>query len=1168
MGPSVPRSDPTVSSLRPAARPSPVVSRPRLLRVLDQIAAARLTLVVAPAGYGKTTLLTEWLGERDESMPQPLPTLWVTLGDMDNDPAHLLQGLVAGVHARFPDLTPVVDRSSPLPYALTLLFQQAAQVAASPWLLALDDYHLITALAIHQALDTLLGLPAWPVHLVIASRSLPPLAAIARLRVEGRLSELDEADLRFTLEEMQSFLADGGLTLEEADLRRVAERTEGWPAALELVRQAARREPRPDLAAILGRIGDERPLFDYLAGQVLDRQPEMVQEFLRRTSLLPYLSAELCNTFLGIAGASAILDDLERDHLFVSPLTGWPGRRFRYHALFQVFLCRCLEQVEGVEAVETWHRRAAACLLVDPAAPRSPERADDQSAAVEHLLAVSNWTGAAQAIETLVDMLDFGSLPRLEPWFERLPVGVMAGRPHLLVAMGRMKERQGRYPQALEILRQAEQVSQGAGTAAELQRALRWQAWVHFRQDHYAEAIALCHRALAILPGGPENVPSSPPSPDQGMPILLGEGHLPDPEHTQDLAGIYNVLGSCYGNSGDPGQGQQCYLRALQLYHSLGNREWEALVLHNMAANYLAQGLLRETIETERTSLRILEDLNSYRVCFPLITLGQTYLQCGELEAARTMLERLLRLADAYQDTVRRGYAVCLLGHLHREQGDRSAARQYYEEARLIAELIRDRFLFFELRQGLARLALDGGDLCEARRQGQAALEHARQPLDSQLEGQALATLGLVLERSGDTRQAKTHYCQALQLVETSGSRLDQATIHLSLADLCRREGRDAEALDHLGGALALSQEYGYDFLFTRRESRRAVPLLVLAVGETSETPRTSEACRLLAAIGQAAVEPLLALLGQTLAAEVPQPAEILEIEKRVIGLLGEIGDERATPALSDLRRSRDRRLQDSVAAALARIAAAPRPPLRVLALGGFQAQRGEVPIPAEAWQPRRKTRLLLLYLLAQAPRRVPRDELIGALWPDLPPDSAALALNTTVSDLRRILEPYLGKGQLSRYLLRDEETLAFNPAAETWYDAAAFEQAARSGDQAARQALELYRGDFLPEEPYVDWVLRERERLRGLYLNTLTAWLEEQVQAGAWREGVDLARRILELEPWLEEVWRALMTCLARLGRRGEALQAYQACARALRDELDTEPSPETQALYEELKA
>jgi LuxR family maltose regulon positive regulatory protein len=1154
MGPSVSSSDSVAIDLHLAGRPPSIVSRPRLLCVLDQAMAARLTLVVAPAGYGKTTLLAEWLrrGARSE-LPR---ILWYTLGETDNDPAHLLQGLISGVHARFPDLTLAVDVSSPLSYALTLLFQHAAQAAGGSWRLVLDDYHLVANPAVHQAFDTVLGLPAWPVHLVIASRRQPPLASIARLRVEGRLCELDEADLRFTLDETQSVLSASDFSLEEAALRQVAERTEGWPAALRLVCQAAQREPRPDLAAILGRIGEERPLFDYLAGQVLDRQPQAVQALLRRTALLPYLSAELCNAFLDITDASAILDDLERNHLFLSPLADRPGRCFRYHALFREFLRRCLEQEEGATAVIDWHRRVAACLLEGQPALPAPQRVDDRAAAVEHLLAAQDWLAAAHNIETLVEELDFGTLPRLEPWLGRLPANVLAGRPRLLVALGRIRERQGRFPEALAALAQAERAAYTAGATDDLEQALRWLAWVRFRQDRYAEAIDLCYRALAVLSGEPEAIPPSNLAPDQTAPDLHNGDRPTDPAHGRKLAGIYNILAVCYTNSGNPGQGQQYYLRALQLFRSLGNREREAVVLHNMATAYLTQGLLQETIESEQTSLSIFENLNSYRVCFPLITLGQTYLLRSELETARTVLERLLRLADAYQDGPRRGYALYLLGHLHREMGDRVAARRCYQEAWTIAEQVQERFLHFELHQGLARLALDEGDRREARRQSLAALQRARQPADAQLEGQALTTLGLILDTSGDAQQAETHFHQALHLAETSGGRLDQATLHLYLADLCRREGRDEEAGRHLGQTLDLSITYGYDFLFTQRESQRAVPLLALALGQISDAAQTAEVCLLLTQIGQEAVEPLLALL---------TGASDDRVRERIVRLLGEIGDERAIPALSALRR--DRHLKEVVTAALARIAVAPRPPLRILALGGFQVQRGNQPIPAEAWQ-RRKTRLLLLYLLAQAPRRVPRDELLDALWPDLPPDSAALALNTTFSDLRRILEPYLGKGHPSRYLLRDEETLAFNPTAETWYDVAAFQQAVQAGGQAARQAPELYRGDFLPEEPYVDWVLRERERLRGLYLNTLMAWLEEQVQAGAWREGVELARRILDLEPWLEEVWRALMTCLARLGRRSEALQAYHACAHALRDELDAAPSAETQILYEELKA
>jgi DNA-binding SARP family transcriptional activator/tetratricopeptide (TPR) repeat protein len=628
-------------------------------------------------------------------------------------------------------------------------------------------------------------------------------------------------------------------------------------------------------------------------------------------------------------------------------------------------------------------------------------------------------------------------------------------------------------------------------------------------------------------------------------------------ENAPELAAIYNILANCYGNLGDLEKEQAYHLRALELFRRLGYRDHEALVLHNIASYYLPQGLLRETLETEQISLRILETSNSYRLCFPLITLGQTYLQSGQFEKAQAVLERLLHLADTYQDAIRRGYALFLLGHLHREQGQVAAARADYEEAWGIAEQTQDNFMCFELYQGQAQLALETGDLREARRQGQLALQRARQLPDHQLTGRALITLGQIADAAGDLQQTEAYYTEALHLFEQAHGRLDQAMVHLRLADLGHRDGRAEEAQAHLGQALMFSQAHGYDFLFTGSEQSRALPLLVAALGQAGgglNPSQFSEVCRLLVLSGAPAVAPLIALL------ETADNA----VRLHVIRVLGEIGDERAVPALSRLRRHRH--LQEAVKVALARIAAAPRPPLRVLALGHFQVWQGDALIPAPTWQPRRKARLLLLYLLSRAPRHIACEELIEALWPDLPPDSARRALNTTFSDLRHILEPYLGQGQPSHYLTRDEETLAFT--GQVWYDVAAFQQAVRAGGQTARQALELYRGDFLPEEPYADWALHERERLRDLYLNTLTAWLEERVQAGEWRAGVELARRILEQEPWLEEIWRALMLCLARLGRRSEALHAYQECVHALQQELDAAPSGETRALYEQLKA
>ncbi|MCX7689076.1 MAG: tetratricopeptide repeat protein, partial [Fimbriimonadales bacterium] len=697
-------------------------------------------------------------------------------------------------------------------------------------------------------------------------------------------------------------------------------------------------------------------------------------------------------------------------------------------------------------------------------------------------------------------------------------------QPGLLVALGQLREREGRWAEALEALKQAERLAQNAGAIAGLTQVYRWQAWVHLRQDHYNESIALCRQALAILPA----------------------------ENEQEVAAVYNILASCYGNLGDLEQQQQYHRRALELCRRLGDRRREAMILHNMATYYLAQGLMQETVETEQTSLRILEELNSYSVCFPLITLGQTYLQCGDLDKARDVLERLLRLTDAFQDMYRRGYALFLLGHLYREQGNAAAARACYDEAWPIAEQTQDNFMCFELYQGQARLALDAGDLREARRQANLALCRVRPLPDCQLEGRALATLAHSLDVSGNTQQAESHYVQALRLVEKASARLDQAIICLRLADLYRRDGREQEAQIHLEQALALSQEHGYDFIFTRQEQSRALPLLLKAL-EVCQTSQVSEIERLLTLIGAPAVEPLITLL---------DTADDT-VRTRIVWVLGEIGDERAIPALSHLRRNRH--LQETVRAALERIIAAPRPPLRVLALGDFQVWRGDASISPQIWLSRRKARLLLLYLLSRAPRPVTCDELLEALWPDLAPDSARRALNTTFSDLRHILEPYLGQGQPSCYLARDGEALTFT--GEAWYDVTEFQRAVESGDQAARRALELYRGDFLPEEPFADWALRERERLRTLYLNTLVACLEEHVQAGRWREGVELARHILAQEPWLEEVWRALMLCLARLGRRSEALRAYQDCVRALQQELDAVPSVETQALYNTLK-
>ncbi len=1104
-----------------------LVPRTELAGQLDRCLSSRLTLVVAPAGYGKTTLLGQWL----YALPASIPRISITLEEADNEPAHLLAGLLAQVQAALPTPLPPVDETQgTLAYPLAQVFHKAAEAAGRDWLLLLDDYHLITNPAIHQSIDALLALASWPVHLVISGRTQPPLASIARLRVEDRLVLLDERVLRFTRADADTLFKSSGLALDEGDLSLVLDRTEGWAAALRLVCQTAAQRPAGDLAPLLDQAASTQPLFDYLAGQVMARQPDEIRGFLRRTALLPYLSAGLCNAYLDIDSAASVLDHLERSHLFVQRQPVGREARFRYHALFGEFLCRYLEQQEGAEAVKAWHARAAACLLDRQARAAPDERAGEVAAAVDHALAAGDLVTAASAIEMAVALLDWGQLTTMEAWFERLPAEILSARPRLGLAIGLLRERQCRWSEALAALSAAEASFHTESERPDLARAINRQAWVHYRLGDYLRSQKLCDRSLSILSAGfPAGEPGSA---------------------AREVAEIHLLQAYIRFETGQFASAIQEDQKALQLFRSAGSRVDEARALSHLAYVYGNQGQLAAYIESEGLALSIFEDLGSLRAASSLTGLSDAYRQLGEYPRSREMAERALQLADAYQDPLQRGYALFLLGHWHREQGSREAAYACYSEARQIGESLREPTLLAEPRRGLALLALGEGNLREARRQAQSALSHAQAVGHRSLEAQALIALGLIAGGSGEMTPAEAFFRQALALGQELGDALIQATVHLYLADLYRGDGREGEALASFAEALAISQEYGYDGIFTIRERNRALPLLIDTA--TAETSRFSgESLRLLAAAGPEAVGPLLAWLeGCSPSAAVPVP---------LVRLLGEIGDERAVPALDRLRRNP--RVGDAVGKALERISARPGPLLRVSALGGFQVLRGGQPIPESAWQQRRKTRLLLLYLLANSARRVPRDELLEALWPDLPPESAGLALNTTFSDLRKLLEPYLGKGMPSHYLTRDGECYWLVPGAPIWYDAEAFKQGASSAP-----ALDLYRGDFLPEEPYLDWVVRERERLHSQYLNRLIGLLERQVQQGAWHAGVEAARRILEREPWLEEVWRALMTCLAMLGRRSEAIQVYLSGERSLRDELGVEPSAETRALYEQL--
>lgn len=343
-----------------------LVSRQRLLDHLDAglAAGARLILVSAPAGFGKTTLMSDWCAR---SLQQH-DVAWIVLDEYDNDPARFWRHVIAAVEgatgrpnadARLAlrDSPPRVQ-SAVAAVVNDLAQQIGADVPARPLILALDDYQWITSPAVHESVSyALSNLPAHA-RVGVLTRADPPLG-LARLRVRGELIELRAAQLRFTPRETAAFLREVmELELSDDALERVQARSDGWPAAIHLAALAVKSTP-PEAASerLMSLLHTDRFIFDYLTEEVIRRQPDAVQSFLLRTCVLSHLSPALCDAVTGDANGAAMLARLRHLDFFISPLDE-QGAWHRYHPLFAQAL-QTMARQQAPQGLTEWHARAS-----------------------------------------------------------------------------------------------------------------------------------------------------------------------------------------------------------------------------------------------------------------------------------------------------------------------------------------------------------------------------------------------------------------------------------------------------------------------------------------------------------------------------------------------------------------------------------------------------------------------------------------------------------------------------------------------------------------------------------------------------------------------------------------------------------------------------------------
>ncbi|MFI5273815.1 MAG: helix-turn-helix transcriptional regulator, partial [Ktedonobacterales bacterium] len=336
--------------------PAGLVVRPRLTALLDDALRRRVTVLATPPGFGKTTLLSAWLaGQRG------IAVAWLALDEHDDDLARFWSYLLAALECAQPGSTgaaAAVLRSIQAPAPATLATALVNALAALPGdlVLVLDDLHVLTAAPVLAALVALVEHQPPRLHLVVASRADPPLP-LPRLRARGQFGELRAADLRFTPEEASAFLNGAmGLALAPADATALAERTEGWAAGMQLAALSLRA--RGDAPAVLDSLSrGNHYILEYLTGEVLDRQPDDLRQFVLCVSVLDRLSASLCDAVTGGANGQRMLLRIRHENLFLQPLDE-TGEWYRFHALFAEALRRRLREMQPALLPEL-HARAS-----------------------------------------------------------------------------------------------------------------------------------------------------------------------------------------------------------------------------------------------------------------------------------------------------------------------------------------------------------------------------------------------------------------------------------------------------------------------------------------------------------------------------------------------------------------------------------------------------------------------------------------------------------------------------------------------------------------------------------------------------------------------------------------------------------------------------------------
>lgn len=1097
------------SKITPPHLPN-VLHRPRLFNLLENNQDKKLILVLGQAAQGKSTLAASYVKR------SKIPSAWLNLDGEDANPINLFYLIVYSLQyvlkdTDFDDLLCYsigsIESRSEIP-----LFREWAQSIferiPNPIHIVMDGLdRLSPATHAFEFLQALIENSPENVRFVMLSREIPPLPfEFQNLKIRQEAFILRNEDLAFTPEEIRTFFQKiRKISFNAEQSKKIYLATEGWVGGLILLSESLSRFSEATREKFISEeLPDhfKREMFQYFGTEILSTQPEQIQEFLIKSSILDLIEPGFIKDLIGIEKAEDILREHVRKNLFVNSFyDGKKGWLFRYHQSFKGFLRARFKSEIGEEERRSLFLRAGALY----------EQRNDPEKAVKYYLEAKAYPQAVSLIEQLGrDLLWAGRKGDLLQWLNALPEETVEGNPWLLFYLAMTRR-----------------FMAGRENAIVLEKA-----YTLFKQkeDRRGSLIALAFLIEVSIHAGIHLIPI-------GRLLHEGEALLQSAESDKydcERALLWHCmgLGHMFGE-GDIRKGISACQNAYVLSKQMGDISLQAYALNFSTFGNVVLGEFSLADDTCKKVDKVLE-----KSIYPEFKAAQLIAECllashrGDFGKAQELVEKL-----RYE--IEKHGLVNLYPWTYEISGYLEAIGGRFPKAEIIGQQYLNAAI--SIRNGLFKgLALRLLGLIYLHKND---FEKAREVLDRCMDifsnetpstyhlNRVRIKIGLVCTHLKEYEKAERELDKALQYFSSISSYISLVEVHFSTAFLYQAQGRKGDAVSHLRKGFKIAGEAKYEYLYT--------------LGMKYLT----EAC-------------LLAL-----------ELNVDEANEHVLYLLSTRLSPLSEEGLKRLSNHPSVKVREKVWEIRKQIHRSKVPRLRIETLGGFRVIRGDDVIKEDEWD-RSQPKQLLKLIVSYGAREIPKEALIDQLWPEERPKSAESDFKTTLQRLRRSLQPTLHKDFGSSYIHLHDNVVSMD-AELCQVDADLFSSLAKKGEEMEKtgnakealsvcsDAIEMYKGNFLPDELYLPWADKRREELKGEYIELLKRAANLHDKQGAVRKAIDCHKKAIQADPLLEESYQKLMSLCYSKGMYNEALRAYESCQKVLKKELQSKPDPLTTALY-----